>query len=209
MIIVGLTGGIAAGKTTVAKILENKGAIVINADEIARQVVRPSRRAWEKIVNYFGPHVLKSDETINRQALARIVFFDPEARRALDRITHPEIAEVMKKRLKRLKARSKTGDSLVVLDVPLLIEAGLTHLTDYIMAVEADNDIRLARLESQGFSFSEALARMEAQISVYERERFADCVIHNNGSPVELEAEVEKCLEDLRKTSSSPRSAAR
>lgn len=200
MHVIGLTGGIAAGKTTVAGILEDNGAVIINADEIARQVMKPRTKTWKEIVRYFGPNVVMDNGTINRRALSRIIFFNSADRRLLDQITHPQIVDEIKKRLKKIGENANSEKRFVVLDIPLLIEAGLTHLTDYIMAVEAENDIRLARLESLGLSFAEALARMEAQISVYERERFADNVIQNNGTPEELRAEVEKCFKHVEKT---------
>lgn len=209
MYVIGLTGGIAAGKTTVAKILETKNAVVLNADEIARQIVKPHSKAWNRIVHHFGRDVLMADDTINRRALAKAIFFEPALRRLLDEITHPEIIEVMKKKLQKIDEDCSSRDSFVVLDVPLLIEAGLTHMTDYILAVEADDDIRISRLEELGLSFAESLARMEAQISVFERGRFADFVIQNNGTLEELQAEVERYFKHLTEELAPSRRAAR
>jgi dephospho-CoA kinase len=162
MRIIGLTGGIASGKSSVAKIMEKLGAVVIDADRLAREVVEPGEPAYESIVAEFGEGVLNPDKTINRQALGRIIFSDPDLRRLLERITHPAIALLAERKLAALR---EEGVGVVVYMAPLLIEAGVSSRVDEIWVVYADRKTQIARLmERDGMSREEALKRLAAQM---------------------------------------------
>jgi len=183
MRIVGLTGGIASGKSMVAKILASCGAVVIDADQLAREVVEPGETAYRGIVETFGAGILRPDGTLDRKALGRIVFADASARRVLERITHPAIAE---RAAARFEEERNRGSRVVFYVVPLLIEAGLTATVDEIWLVAADAETQIDRLmKRDGISREEALQRLEAQMSLDEKLGYADVVIDNNGTPEE------------------------
>lgn len=140
MILIGLTGGVATGKSTVAKMFQRCGAVVIDADELVREVVQPDKPAWREIVRRFGTAVLNSDKTINRQALGRIVFQNRAKLRQLERIIHPRVAREQT-RLTR-QATREDPHAVVVYDVPLLFEAGIDKRVDNIIVVSADQKVR-------------------------------------------------------------------
>jgi dephospho-CoA kinase len=187
VLVVGLTGGIGSGKSTVARLLADKGAVVIDADRLAREVVEPGTEAYRRVVERFGPGVVAPDGTLDRPALARIVFADPEARRDLERITHPAIGARMAERMAELSGT----DAVVVLDVPLLVESGRTDVAGVIV-VDCPEEVAVERLVAQrGMDPVDARRRMAAQASREERLARADFVIDNSGSPEELRAQVE------------------
>jgi len=184
MCIVGLTGGIATGKSTVAAVLRELGVTVIDADVVAREVVEPDRPAWQDIVAYFGPAILRPDRTIDRRQLGRLIFDDPEKRAALNRITHPRVIERMRE-LQADAVRQQGATGLVVLDVPLLFEAGMTGMVDEVWVVTARPETQLQRLmERDGLSVAEARQRIAAQMPLAQKAAQADRVIENDG-PVE------------------------
>ncbi len=188
MRIIGLTGGIASGKSMVAGILERLGAVVIDADQLAREVVAPGESAYGAIVNMFGEEIVNPDQSINRQALGRIVFANPEARRRLERITHPAIAQKAQERLAELKA---AGTPVVVYMAPLLIEAGVTSRVDEVWVVYVDEETQLSRLMARdGIGRTEALQRLAAQLPMAEKCRYGKVVIDNNGTPEETAQQV-------------------
>jgi dephospho-CoA kinase len=197
VLVVGLTGGIGSGKSTVARLLADKGAVVIDADRLAREVVEPGTEAYRRVVERFGPGVVTPDGTLDRPALARIVFADPEARRDLERITHPAIGARMAERMAELSGT----DAVVVLDVPLLVESGRTDVAGVIV-VDCPEEVAVERLVAQrGMDPVDARRRMAAQASREERLARADFVIDNSGSPEELRAQVERAwawIEGLR-----------
>jgi dephospho-CoA kinase len=186
--IIGLTGGIASGKSTVARILERLGGVIIDADQLAREVVAPGESAYLAIVAEFGEGILNFDRTLNRRALGKIVFTDPSARRRLERITHPSIAKLAEKKLAALK---ESGTPVVIYMAPLLIEAGVTSRVDEVWVVYADRETQLARLiERDGISRAEALQRLDAQIPMAEKRRYGKVVIDNRGTSEETERQV-------------------
>ena len=186
--VIGLTGGIASGKSTVARILEILGAVIIDADMISRDVVVPGEIAWNAIVAEFGEGVLNPDRTINRQALGQLVFTDPEARKRLENITHPAIA---RRAEEKLDACRKISVPVVVYVAPLLIEAGRTALVDEIWVVYADETTQLERLmQRDGIGADDARRRLAAQMPMEEKKKYGRVVIDNRGTERELEQKV-------------------
>jgi dephospho-CoA kinase len=190
MLAVGLTGGIGSGKSTVGELLVRRGAALIDADRIAREVVEPGEPAHAALVERFGRTILHGDGTLDRAALAAIAFPDPEKLAALNAITHPAIAAVMAER----RAAHEGTDHIVVEDIPLLTAAHRQQLSlDVVVVVDCPTDIAVERLVSQrGFSRRDAEARVAAQISREERRRDADYVVDNASGRAELEASVDR-----------------
>jgi dephospho-CoA kinase len=188
MRIIGLTGGIASGKSSVARILEALGVVVVDADQLAREAVAPGEEAYLSIVAEFGDGILNTDRSINRQALGKVVFADAAARRRLELITHPAIARLAEERLAALR---NAGTPVVVYMAPLLIEAGVTSRVDEIWVVYADRETQVARLTLRdGLSRDEALQRLAAQMTMEEKRTYGRIVIDNSGTPEETERQV-------------------
>ncbi len=176
MILIGLTGGVATGKSTVAQMFKQCGAVVIDADALAREVVQPDKPAWRDVVRTFSKKVLNPDRTINRQALGSIVFRYPAKRRRLERIIHPRVAREQQ-RLTREAAR-KDPTAVVLYDVPLLFEAGIDKRVQKIIVVTADQQTQIARLKKRnGLSRAEALRRIRSQMPLAKKAKRADLVI--------------------------------
>jgi dephospho-CoA kinase len=197
VLLVGLTGGIGSGKSTVSAMLAERGAVVIDADVVAREVVEPGQPAYAAVVERFGPGVVAADGTLDRAAIAAIVFNDRDALKDLEAITHPAVGARM---VELMQAQADT-ENVVVLDVPLLVEKG-TYETAGTIVVDVDPEIAVRRLvEQRGMSEGDARRRMAAQVSREERLAKADFVIPNGGSLEALRSEVDRCwtwLEDLR-----------
>lgn len=188
MLIVGLTGNIAAGKSMVAQRLAALGATVIDADHLAREAVRPGTRALRRIVDRWGVGVLMPDGTLDRTALREIVFADDVARAALDAIVHPEVALLREEEVAAARAR---GDRLVVCDIPLLFEVGLEGEMDRVVLVDAPPEVRRERLmRDRGLSASAASAMMAAQMPSQRKRDRAHHLIDNDGTVEELDAKV-------------------
>ena len=195
MLLVGLTGGIASGKSTVAQMLVARGAVLIDADEIARAVVEPGTPAWSKIVEHFGPDVLFADKRVDRARLGEIVFNDRAKLALLNEITHPEVMRRIADRLEELKE----SDHIVVVDVPLLAEVGATSMFDLVVVVTASEDAQVERMRrTRGMDENAARARIAAQLSSTEKSAIADVLIDNDGTPDELATEVERLWELLQ-----------
>jgi dephospho-CoA kinase len=176
MILVGLTGGIATGKSTVAKMFKQCGAVVIDADELARDVVKPGKPAWREIVELFGKTVLNQDRSLNRQALGSIVFHNPIKRRQLERIIHPRVAREQTRLTKQAARTDPTA--VVIYEVPLLFEARVDKRVDKIIVVTADRETQIARLKKRnGLSRAEAIQRIRTQMPLSKKIRLADIVI--------------------------------
>ena len=190
MKIIGVTGPIASGKSAVTALLKEKGAHVIDADIIAREVVEPGRPAWTDIVEYFGESVLQPDQSIDRPELGRIVFGDAKQLSILNEIVHPRVMEEVDSRLREL-AGTNSPDAVVVIDVPLLIEVGMNKRCAHTVLVIADEDVRLERLLKKGLSREEAESRVDAQHGKDALAKFADVVIVNNGTLDELKEQTE------------------
>lgn len=176
MTTIALTGGIASGKTTISNRLRELGAVIIDADEVAREIVQPGTPALRAIVERFGEGVLGDDGSLDRKALAEIVFNDDDALAALNDITHPEIRRVTVERIERI--RSEEPDTIFVHDIPLLAENRSNFDYDEIWVADAPAQVRLERLmETRGMSREEAQARIDAQVSDEQRRMIADVVI--------------------------------
>ncbi len=189
MILIGLTGGVATGKSTVAKMFQKCGATVIDADKLARDVVQPGKPAWREIVRRFGKTVLNRDKTINRQTLGQIIFQNRTKRRQLEHIIHPRVAREQA-RLTRQAVR-KDPHSVVIYDVPLLFEAGIDKRVDKTVVVTADRETQIARLkERNGLTRSEALRRIKSQMSLTLKRRHADYVLDGTKQPRRLASDV-------------------
>jgi dephospho-CoA kinase len=199
VLLVGLTGGIGAGKSTVADLLAERGAVIVDADEVARAVVEPGQPALAKLVDRFGAGILDADGRLDRAALAKLAFVDDESRRDLEGITHPAINEEFGRRV-----AEAPSDAIVVLDVPLLVESPQARTRGYqtVIVVEAPRDIRLARLEARGVDRADAEARMSAQASDDQRRAIATYVIDNSGDPVSLQRQIDDVWADLQRAHS-------
>jgi dephospho-CoA kinase len=193
MLLVGLTGGIASGKSTVSAMLAERGAEVIDADHIARQVVLPGTRAWCRIRDHFGPGVLHPDGQIDRQALADLVFADQAKLTVLNEITHPEIFARIADRLEA----HHDQDVVVVLDAALLIEAGLAQGVDVVIVTHSPREIQVERLAAKGMGERDASSRIAAQLAPEQRLARADIVIDNTGSLEELGRRVDEVWKQL------------
>ncbi len=199
MLVVGLTGGIGSGKSTVAGLLAERGAVVIDADQIARQVVEPGQPAHAQLVERFGPGVLAADGSIDRRVLAGIVFADPAALADLNAIVHPRVAVEVSRRLSELP-----DDASVVLDVPLLVEAGSAAI-DALVVVDCPEEVAVRRLvERRGMDEHDVRRRVEAQASREDRRARADRVILNDGSLDDLRRQVEETWAWIRSLAASP-----
>lgn len=197
MALVGLTGGIATGKSTVAGMFKRCRAMVIDADALAREVVQPGKPAWREIVKAFGKTVLNPDRTLNRQALGEKVFGHPAKLRQLEHIIHPRVAREQR-RLTRQAARTDPN-AVVIYDVPLLFEAGIDTRVDTIIVVTADRETQIARLKKRnGLSRAEALRRIKSQMPLAEKRRRADYVLDGTLPLPQLKKQVRSLYQSLR-----------
>lgn len=195
MRVIGLTGNIAAGKSSVARLFAAWGATLVDADELARAAVLPGTPALAAIVARWGPAMLATDGSLDRAALRRVVFSDAAERAALDAIVHPEVWRL---RTEALAAARDRGEQLVVCDVPLLFEANLTGSVDGIVLVDAPRAVRLARLvRDRALGDAEANAMIDAQWPSERKRSQADWVIDNDGTPEELESRARKVFNAL------------
>jgi dephospho-CoA kinase len=183
---IGLTGGIASGKSTVSAMLVRRGAILVDADRIAREVVAPGSPTLAKVAEQFGQAVLLSDGSLNRKALGEIVFADTEARKQLEAVLHPSIRALMWERME--VSEKQHPDKLVVADVPLLYESGLEAMFKEVMLVYVPRELQLIRLVSRdGLTPEQAEQRLAAQMSIEVKKERADIVIDNRGTLEETE----------------------
>ncbi|MBX3319847.1 MAG: dephospho-CoA kinase [Nitrospira sp.] len=197
MTVIGLTGGVATGKSTVAKLFKLCGAIVIDADALARDMVQPEKPAWREIVARFGKSVLNPDRTINRHALGAIVFRHPTKRRTLERIIHPRVAREQK-RLTR-EGRRKNPNAVVIYDVPLLFEAGIDKRVDKTIVVTTDQETQIARLKKRnGLTRADALRRIKSQMALAKKRRLADYVLEGTTELRSLAKSVRQLYKSFR-----------
>jgi dephospho-CoA kinase len=192
MLIVALTGGIGSGKSTVGKLFQQLGAVVVDSDQLAREVVERVSSGFEQIVSFFGDEILKNGE-INRSLLAEIIFKDPAKRKNLEQITHPLIRKAF------ADIVAKSGDQAIVINqIPLLVESKYEYNFDHVITVSTSEDKRIARLLAKGYTQEQILNRMKSQVSDADREKIADSIIQNNESQIELLPQVEKIWEQLQ-----------
>lgn len=194
LFVLGVTGGIGAGKSTVARILAARGAIVLDADAIVADLYRGGDLP-RRLAQRFGADVVAANGSVDRPALARVVFADPTARRDLEALVHPEVRRSVRDALAGLRARKFPG--LVVVDAALLVEADPPYPLDALLVVTAPEPVRLARLAARGVPADEARLRMAAQTDDAARLACADAVVRNDGTPEELERSVLRALADL------------
>lgn len=186
---IGLTGGIACGKSTIARILRRTGAIIIDADLEAKRVVKAGSPAWRKIVNIFGEEILNPDNSINRKRLGNLVFGDPARLEQLNNIVHPETLKAIEEKIHRF--RSARRWPAIVLDAPLLFEANATRLVDVIWVVQVDSATQINRLmKRDGITRQQAVERVKAQMPLKEKIARADAVIDNTGTRRETREQV-------------------
>ncbi|GAB3065095.1 dephospho-CoA kinase [Virgibacillus ainsalahensis] len=195
-LIIGLTGSIASGKSTVSLMFDDFNIPVVDADKISREVVNPGEKAYTNIIKTFGQEILREDKTLDREKLGSIIFADDEKRKQLNSIVHPAVREKM---LQKKEAFVQAGASSVVLDIPLLFESKLTHFADKTLVVYVDEEVQLERLmKRNGYAEEEAKQRISSQISVSDKAEMADATIDNNGTKYESFEQLEKLLKEWK-----------
>ncbi len=195
MLLVGLTGGIGSGKSTVARLLERRGAAVIDADQLAREAVAKGTPGFDRVVEAFGRGVVSPDGELDRSALANRIFSDPAQRTALEAIVHPEVARRFSDQVEAFRAT----DRIVVYVTPLLVELGLAPAFDVVVVVTASPHLRVSRVASdRGLSPDEVRGRLAVQATDEQRAEVADVLVDNDGSLADLEPQVDRLWGDLR-----------
>ena len=196
MLRVGLTGGIGSGKSTVCKGFARLGAKVLDADEVAREVVLPGKPAWTKLRETFGSEFFHSDGKLRRGKLRRLVFADPELRSRLNAIVHPEVMRAIERRSEEMTSLAE--DAVVLVDVPLLLEVGVAHRFDKVIVVYVRESVQIERLRQRdGLSIEEAGQALSAQMDLGEKVKQADFVIDNSGTLEETQSQVERVWKEL------------
>jgi dephospho-CoA kinase len=199
MLIVGLTGGVATGKTAVSQVLREEGAYIIDADQIARELVQPHKPAWNEIVRAFGKEILQEDRSIHRKELANRVFADPEQRKVLNQILHPRIKEEIARRAREIG--QKDLEAIVVIDAPLLVELGMHQKVDRLIVVTSTQTHQIERLKKRdGRSTEEALGLVSSQMPVQEKEKLAHFVVRNDGSLEEMKRRAKEVFKELKRS---------
>jgi len=195
--VIGLTGGIATGKSTVAAMLQQLGARIIDADALAREIVEPGKEAWQEIVSAFGREILRADQSIDREKLRRQVFEDQQARKRLESITHPRIRTLAQQRIQQLAAE---GAEIIVYMAPLLFENQAHLWLRPVILVACDLAKQKKRLRDRDkLTEGQIRQHLKAQMSLAEKRKLADSIIENNGSVEELKKQVQEVWEELRR----------
>lgn len=198
VLIVGLTGGIVSGKSTVARMFKQLGADTIDADNIARIIVQPGKKAWKNIVHYFGKEILKDNQEINRKELARIVFADKEKLEKLNNITHPEIMAIIKNKIEEMRSKGCVNATISIIEVPLLFEAGMEYMMDRIIVVYLNREEQIKRLHIRNnLTQEEAINRIDSQMSLEKKLKKADYVIDNSASLSHTRIQVKQIWQEL------------
>lgn len=193
---VGLTGGIGAGKSTVADLFSQKGAVVIRSDELARQVIEPQTPGFQQVIDRFGKEFVNSEGYIDRAKLAQVVFHDDAALKDLENIVHPLVRSKTNQIIDQ-----HTSETIIVNEIPLLLEKKMESLFDFLVIVISSEKNRLERLSQRGLTAEQASARMSKQVSDDERKAAADFLIVNDGNLDQLEVDVEKIWQTLQERS--------
>jgi len=192
MITLGITGGIATGKTTVARIFTSWGVKVIDSDRLVHQLVQPKRKTWRRVVDLFGDFIVRKDNSIDRRKLGEIVFNDPSKRKSLENIIHPEVKKLIRR---KLVSYEKRGEKIVAVEIPLLFEANMEDMVDKIVVVVRKTSLQQQTLrKNKELSEEDVLKRIGAQLPLEEKIARADFVIDNNGSLAETEGQVRELL---------------
>lgn len=192
---IGLTGGIATGKSTVASVLRELGAKVVDADQLAREIVQPGQEAWKEIVEAFGKEILRQDQTIDREKLRRMVFQDEKARKRLEAITHPRIRALAQQKIQELAAE---GAAIVIYEAPLLFENRIHLWLRPVILVACDRITQEQRLKKRdGLNEDEIQQHLNAQMPLDEKRRLADIIIENSGSLEALKKRVQEVWEQI------------
>ena len=203
MVLVGVTGGLASGKTTVAGLFQECGAFVIQADQLARTVVTPGKTAWKEIVNTFGTHVLQADRTLNRSTLAKLVFHNPRKLSALNRIVHPRVAREQVRQTNAIAKRHP--NAVIIYDAALLIEAQAHERMDRVIVVTANQTTQLQRARQRdGLTQKEALGRIRGQLPLRTKRRFADYVLNGMLPISQLRPQVRQLYQELLQEAALP-----
>jgi dephospho-CoA kinase len=198
MLIIGLTGGVASGKSVISKVLEEEGAYLIDTDQIARELVEPETPTWKELVKVFGKEILREDGSIHRKKLASKVFSDPEQKSLLNQIIHPRIKEEIGRHLERIGR--KDPEAIVVIDAPLLIEIGDHRGMDKVIVVTSTKKQQIERLrEREGINQGVAKRIIASQMPTQEKVKVADYVIQNEGSLEEAEKKAKEVFQELKR----------
>jgi len=196
--LVGLTGGIASGKSAVAKILARLGAAIVDADVLSREVVAPGHDGWNEIVATFGSEVLQPDQNLDRQKLRTLIFNNPDARKQLEAIIHPRVRALAEQ---RIREHGEAGCAVVVYEVPLLFEGNLQQWLRPVILVSCNVDIQRQRLQQRdGIDAAAAQKHIDAQMSLEDKRKLADYIIENDGSLADLESQVRAVLAQIEAT---------
>ncbi|HHW06407.1 MAG TPA: dephospho-CoA kinase [Clostridia bacterium] len=191
MYIIGLTGGIGSGKSTVGSMLAQLGAVVIDTDRVAREVVAPGSTTLQEIVRYFGHDVLQADGSLDRKKLGSLVFADETKRKILNKITHPAIKNAVREKLGQIEQRDP--GAVVVIEAPLLIEAGMTEMVDEVWLVTVAPEIQVKRvMERDGLSYEAAMQRIGSQLPSSEQMAYSDVVISTGQSLEQVRREIKR-----------------
>jgi dephospho-CoA kinase len=202
-LVLGLTGGMATGKTTVAEMLRDLGAELISADDVAHTMLDPGTPVWYAVIREFGDDILRSDRTIDRAKLGEVVFRDAEARRRLEGIVHPPVLDYLSREAKRFRLR---GAGVLVLEIPLLVETSSFSLVDKVLVVSAEQETQIRRLEKRSrVSREEAIRRISSQRPMAEKVGHADWVVTTDGTLRSTKQQVSKVWLDIQKLLAQPR----
>lgn len=197
-LIIGLTGGIVGGKSTVASMFRDLGAKIVDVDKLGHSVILPHRPAWEKIIRLFGKDILRNDLTIERKKFGKIVFTNPTLLKKLNKITHPEIIKLIKREINLAKNKTNSQEKILIIDAALIYEAKIDKLMDKIIVVYINKDEQVKRLvKRNNLSKEETLQRIKSQMSMKEKVKIADYVIDNSNSLDETKKQVEKIWQSL------------
>jgi len=196
-LLVGLTGGMGSGKTTVGNLFKALGAYILDADEICRSLVEPGKPAWQEIVDFLGNEIVRNDQTLDRGKIADIVFKDPVKKKALEAILHPRVME--EEQVLYEEILKKNPEALVIIDAALLIESGNYRKVDKVIVIACDEETQLRRIMAKNmFSREDAQRRLQQQMPLEEKIKYADFVLHNDSGLPELEKKVEELFHRLQ-----------
>ena len=196
MLVIGLTGGIACGKSTVSAYLKKRGAVIIDGDRIAKELSEPNEPIWKAYVNHFGNKILNEDKSLNRRLIGQIVFADEQEKNWMNSTLHPIIKNTIIEKLNFYKS-GQNNKNVVVLDIPLLYEAGWDKFADEVWVVQIERKLQIKRIqERDGLSYEEAVNRIDAQMAISEKAKRADVVIDSSNAPeITLEKVAQICKE--------------